>query len=161
MKLSTSHICINWWDFTPFSELCPYHLGQLTWQWPNPYGPLNVGRRSDYTCVAWVSREGVLYLYRMGQLRLYCTCTTWLGWGQLHSSLYYIYHLPIWVMQYIWLWSISYMSRTHFSMWIQWWCLFHDQTTLFGNYFRNVDMEHIIYVQDSFFNMNSTMMFVL
>jgi len=52
------------------------------------------------------------------------------------------------------------MSGTHFSMWIQRWCLFHDRTTLFGNYFRNVDIEHIIYVRDSFFNVNSTVMFV-
>ena len=52
------------------------------------------------------------------------------------------------------------MSGTHFSMRIQRWCLFRDRTTLFGNYFGNVDIEHIIYVQDSFFNANSMVMFV-
>ena len=52
------------------------------------------------------------------------------------------------------------MSRTHFSMWIQWWCLFHDWTTLFGNYLGNIDMVHIIYVRDLFFNVNSMVMFV-
>ena len=52
------------------------------------------------------------------------------------------------------------MSRTHFSMWIEWWCLFCDQTTLCGNYLGNVDIEHIIYGWDSFFHVNSMVMFV-
>jgi len=33
--------------------------------------------------------------------------------------------------------SISYMSGTHFSLWIQPWCLFCNQITLFGNNFEN------------------------
>ena len=32
------------------------------------------------------------------------------------------------------IWNISYISGTHFSIWIQQWCLCCDQVTLFGNF---------------------------
>ena len=105
--------------------------------------------------------KAVLYLYHTARPR-----------SITHSSPYHIYHLPIWVMQfkYIWygayhicpglifqcefngdvcfviglpyftiisgmlIWSISYMSGTHFSIQIQWWCLFCNRTTLFCNF---------------------------
>jgi len=41
----------------------------------------------------------------------------------------------IWqIFQECLIWNVSYMFRTHFSIWIQQLCLCCDQTTLFGNF---------------------------
>jgi len=133
---------------------------QATQHWPTLHCTIpQVGQLAAQYCthmaqVGWGCSVPVLhglvravaYLYHMAKPR-----------AITHGSPYHIYHLPIWVRHLIW----SIYVWDPFSMWIQWWCLFCDRDTWFSNYFRNVDMEHIIYIRDSFFSTNSTVMSVL
>ena len=87
---------------TPFSELCPYRMGQLTWQWPNPYGPADVGQRSDCFHTARVGRRYIvpipygwanatLYPYHMGGPTSPfsdISHTIWASWHQLKGWLF-------------------------------------------------------------------------
>jgi hypothetical protein len=69
---------------------------------------------------------------------------------EFNSDVYFVIGLHYLIL--FWeclIWSISYMSRTPFSIRIQWRCLICDQTTLFNNYFGNAYSCFQNYVESS------------
>ena len=86
------------WDF-------PYHTGHLTWQWPNPHRPANIGWRGDCTRSVWVGRGCIVpvpyglanqpiqwhFPYHMGQPSSDCTHSTRSGRSHLHTIALTIY----------------------------------------------------------------------
>jgi hypothetical protein len=148
---------------------------------PVPHGPPNAGQRGDCThsiqlgwgCIVPILHE--LADATLGQPMLYCTCTAWVSQG-------YIVPIPHGLAEVIYTWQPSpYVSPAHFgnSFTYIWYVAYHICLGLIFQYKFNhdvcfviglpnlaivsgiLDMEHIIYVWDLFFNMNSTMMFVL
>ena len=132
-------------------------MGQQTWQWPNWHGPANIGWKGDYThttCIVPVPHSSAEVNYTWQPLpyispAYFGNAFKYIWYGVYYICLELIFQykfndvcfmigLPyLAIISGMLIWSILYMSRTHFSIRIQQWCLFHDQTTLFGNYFRN------------------------
>jgi hypothetical protein len=147
-------------------------MAQSTW----------VTHRGDCTHSIWLGQgcivpiphglaDTTLYLYHMGQLVLYCTCTAWVSQG-------YIVPIPhrlanVWQpLLYI---SPAYFGNTFTYIWyiayyiclgLIFQCKFNDVYFVIGLPYLviilgTLDIRHITHVQALFFNVNSTVMFVL
>jgi len=105
-------------------------MGHLTWQWPNPHG--------------WAAR-GWLYLHELAKVILYPL-------GVVHGSPYHIYYPAYFGNSFIYIWYGAYhMSGTYFSIQIQLWCFFVIGLSYLEIILGMLDMYHIIYVWDLFF----------
>ena len=172
-------LTINLITLTPFSELCPYHIGHPTLQWLNPHDH-SISAKGVIVPVRHRWASAILYLYHTDQprpvaftvwklpewssfmsgksccqierepcLSLYCTHTTQVGQCNIvpvpHGSaeiVLYSYHIA------------QQRSITHGSPYY----IYH--LPIWVMHLNTFDMEHTIYVWDSFFNVNSMVMFV-
>ena len=123
------------WGVASITEIFNYRLSKdLT------ISPFSENSRTTHTTQHWPKEW--FYPFHMGWLMLYCTqpmlyCTI------PHDAILYLYHTGQ---------PRSFMHGSpyhiyHLPIWVM--------------HLNTFDMEHIIYIWDSFFNMNSTVMFIL
>jgi hypothetical protein len=123
-----------------------------TFQWivPIPHGPPDL-TMTQSTRATQHRPKVLLCLCGTGWPRVYCTCTAWVGWrcivpyhtgGPAGCAILYLYCTG-------WLRAMTHSSPYH---------IYH--LPIWVIHLNTFDMELTIYVWDSFFNVNSTVMFV-
>ena len=138
-------------------------MGQPNWQWPNPHRAANVGQKGDCTRIARIGWGHIVPVWHglanatlyhttwVSQLATqYCTHMAWVGQGcsvpvphRSAGAVVHLYHT-------VWPRAMTHGSPYH---------IYH--LPIWVIHLNTFDMELTIYVQDSFFNVNWMVMFVL